>query len=86
MWAAHRTGTLVLGVGCLERPRSGSPHVTDSESSCLEVDKSMDGAYCRDIVSKILCMVHISGKKSSQNNHQKPSDGLALNKHRGFRY
>lgn len=29
VWAAHGTGTLVLGVGCLERPRSGLPHGTD---------------------------------------------------------
>lgn len=29
VWAAQGTGTLVLGVGCLERPRSGLPHVPD---------------------------------------------------------
>ena len=46
MWAAaHGTGTLVLGVGCLEHPGSGMPHVTDRESSCLEVEGSMDGAH-----------------------------------------
>ena len=28
VWAAQGTGTLVLGVGCLERPRSGLPRVT----------------------------------------------------------
>lgn len=52
MWAAHGAGTRVVGVGCLERPRSGSPHVTDEESSCLEVEESMDGGYYRDTVSK----------------------------------
>lgn len=52
VWAAaHGTGTLVLGVGCLEHPGSGVPHVTDWESSCLEVEGSMDGAHYRDTLS-----------------------------------
>lgn len=52
VWAAaHGTGTLVLGVGCLEHPGSGVPHVTDRESSCLEVEGSMDGAHYRDTLS-----------------------------------
>lgn len=75
-----RTGTLVLGVGCLERPRSGLPHVTDCESSCLEVEESMDAAHCRHTVSKIIYRMHglgkISSKKKKVNKTNKtPSNG-----------
>lgn len=73
MWAAP--GTLVLGVGCLGRPRGGLPHVADLESSCLEVEESMGAAYYRDIVSKSF----IGGtceERCLQKTNKNPSNGF----------
>lgn len=64
-------GNTGVRCGLLGTSQEWLPHVTDSESSCLEVDEPKAGAYCRDTVSESSAMVHMSGKKSSKNkNHQ----------------
>lgn len=70
-------------MGCLEHPRGGLPHVADLESSCLEVEESMDAAYCRDIVSKSF----IGGTvRKDVFRKQTKTLLMALNEHRASRY